>query len=44
LAADYQSTLGLPNAEAINAGANADHRYVYLYSLVKVKRWFDAMK
>lgn len=44
LAADYQRTLGHPNAEAIDAGANADHRSVYLYSLVKVKKWFDAMK
>ena len=44
MAADYQRTLGHPNAEAIDAGANADHRSVYLYSLVKVKRWFDSMK
>ena len=44
LAVDYQRTLGHPNAEAIDAGPNADHRSVYLYSLVKVKRWFDGMK
>jgi len=44
LAADYQRTLGHPNAEAIDAGPNADHRSVYLYSLIKVKRWFDEMK
>ena len=41
LAADYQRTLGHPDAEAIDAGPIADHRSVYLYSLVKVKRWFD---
>ena len=44
MAADYQRTLGHPNAEAIDAGPNADHRSVYLYSLVEVKRWFDGMK
>jgi pimeloyl-ACP methyl ester carboxylesterase len=43
IAADYQRALGHPNAEAIDAGANADHRSVYLYSLVYAKKWFDGM-
>ncbi len=42
LAVDYMITLGKSNAEAINAGAEADHRKTYLESLVDAKSWIDS--
>jgi pimeloyl-ACP methyl ester carboxylesterase len=44
LAVDYQTSIGKTNATSHDAGPNADHRSVYLYSLVDVKPWFDSMK
>ena len=44
IAADYQRTVGNTQAEAIDAGVNADHRAVYIYSLINIKPWFDALK
>jgi hypothetical protein len=44
LAVDYQTSIGKTNATSHDAGPNADHRSVYLYSLVDAKPWFDSMK
>ncbi len=40
LPAAYQNQLG-SNTMAISAGAIADHRAAYVYSLIHVKPWFD---
>jgi hypothetical protein len=40
LPAEYQSQFG-SNTIAISAGATADHRSAYVYSLIHVKPWFD---
>ncbi len=40
LPAAYQNQLGC-NTIAISAGATADHRAGYVYSLIHVKPWFD---
>lgn len=44
IAADYQRTVGNTQAEAINAGKDADHRSVYIFSLINIKPWFDGLK
>jgi hypothetical protein len=44
IAADYQNTIGNATAEAIDAGATADHRAVYIYSLINIKPWFDSLR
>lgn len=44
VAADYQRTLGNTQTEAIDAGKDADHRAVYIYSLINIKPWFDGLK
>lgn len=44
IAVDYQQTTGNTTAEAIDAGKNADHRSVYMYSLINIKPWFDSMR
>lgn len=44
IAVDYQTSIGKTNATSHDAGPNADHRSVYLYTLVDVKPWFDSMK
>jgi hypothetical protein len=40
----YQNMIGNQQAEAFDAGPNADHRAVYLYSLVNLKPWFDGLR
>ncbi len=40
--ADYQNQLGC-NTIAISAGAIADHRAAYVYSLIHAKPWFDEL-
>jgi len=42
LPADYQNHLGC-NTIAISAGAIADHRAAYVYSLIHAKPWFDEL-
>jgi hypothetical protein len=42
MAVDYMITLGKTNVEAINAGAEADHRKTYLESLADGKAWIDS--
>lgn len=42
LAADYQAQLGKTNAQALSAGANADHRGTYIHALIDAKTWLDA--
>ncbi len=44
VAADYQRTLGNTQTEAIDAGKDADHRAVYIYSLINIKPWFDSLQ
>ena len=44
VAADYQRTLGNTQTEAIDAGKDADHRAVYIYSLINIKPWFDSLR
>ncbi len=41
---DYQKNFAGSTAEAIDAGTTADHRAVYLVSLINAKPWFDSMK
>lgn len=40
----YQNMIGNQQAEAFDAGPNADHRAAYLYSLVNLKPWFDGLR
>lgn len=40
----YQTTLGKTNATSHNAGARADHRGVYVRTLVETKPWFDSLR
>ena len=40
----YQNMIGNREAQAFDAGPNADHRAVYLYSLVNLKPWFDGLR
>ncbi len=40
----YQTSIGKTNATSHNAGDSADHRSVYIRSLVDTKPWFDSMK
>ncbi len=44
IAVDYQTSLGKPNATSHDAGKDADHRSVYLKTLVEVKPWFDSLR
>jgi hypothetical protein len=44
LAVDYQAAIGKTNGTSHDAGANADHRCVYVHTLVDVKPWFDSLK
>jgi hypothetical protein len=44
LAVDYQTSIGKTNATSHDAGATADHRAVYVHTLVDVKPWFDSLK
>lgn len=36
--------IGNQEAEAFDAGRHANHRSVYLYSLVNLKPWFDGLR
>ncbi len=38
---ETQKLLGGKKAEAINSGANADHRGVFLFGVLDQKKWFD---
>lgn len=40
----YQTSIGKTNATSHDAGNNADHRSVYVHSLVEIKPWFDSLK
>lgn len=40
----YQTSLGKSNATSHNAGDSADHRSVYVRTLVETKPWFDSMR
>lgn len=40
----YQTSIGKTNATSVNAGDSADHRSVYVRTLVDTKPWFDSMK
>lgn len=44
IAFDYQTSIGKTNATSHDAGDMADHRSVYLRTLVDVKPWFDSLK
>ncbi len=44
MAARYQTSIGKTNATTHDAGPTADHRSIYLYTLVDVKPWFDSLK
>lgn len=44
LAVDYQAAIGKTNGTSHDAGPNADHRCVYVHTLVDVKPWFDSLK
>jgi pimeloyl-ACP methyl ester carboxylesterase len=39
---ETQKLLGGAPANAINAGANADHRGIFLYGILDQKKWFDS--
>jgi pimeloyl-ACP methyl ester carboxylesterase len=41
MAVDYMARLGKQNGQAINAGAEADHRATYIESLADAKSWID---
>jgi len=38
----HQVLGGGSNTKAVSAGAKADHRATYIYSLIHVKPWFDS--
>lgn len=40
----YQTSIGKTNATSHNAGDSADHRSVYVRTLVETKPWFDSLK
>ena len=40
---EYQKNFPGSTAEAIEAAPNADHRAVYIISLINSKPWFDSM-
>ena len=40
----YQTSIGKTNATSHNAGDSADHRSVYVRTLVETKPWFDSMR
>jgi hypothetical protein len=42
MAIDYMNRLGKKDAEAISSGAKADHRCVYIHSLITAKPWIDS--
>ena len=42
LAVEYQKYLGKTDAEALSAGATADHRATYVHALIDGKPWIDA--
>jgi pimeloyl-ACP methyl ester carboxylesterase len=44
LAVTYMQTLGKQNAQAFNAGNEADHRCTYIQSLIEAKPWIDSFK
>lgn len=44
IAADYQTSLGKSDATSHDAGKDADHRCVYLHTLIEVKPWFDSLR
>lgn len=44
VAALYQNEIGNTNAQAIDAGPDADHRAVYIASLINIKPWFDSLR
>jgi hypothetical protein len=39
----YQEVVGGAPATAVDAGAKADHRGVFLFGIADQKRWFDGM-
>ena len=42
LAEGFHNVLGNGNTKAESAGAKADHRATYIYSVIHVKPWFDS--
>lgn len=42
--ATYQTSIGKTNATSHNAGERADHRSVFVRTLVETKPWFDSLK
>jgi dienelactone hydrolase len=44
LAVDYQTSIGKTNATSYDVGPNADHRCVYVHTLIDAKAWFDSLK
>jgi dienelactone hydrolase len=43
LAIHYMTTIGKANAQAINAGEQADHRNTYIKSLIDGKEWIERL-
>lgn len=44
LPVDWQKAVGAAPAEAVDAGAQADHRGAFLFGLPAQKQWFDALR
>lgn len=40
----YQTSIGKTNATSHDAGESADHRSVFIRTLVDTKPWFDSLK
>lgn len=43
LGVEYQKVLGKSNGQAIEVGANADHRATYVHALIDAKPWIDSL-
>ncbi|MEI7897655.1 MAG: hypothetical protein WCJ26_11515 [bacterium] len=41
LAEGFHKLMGSGDTHAISAGAKADHRATYVYSVIHAKPWFD---
>jgi len=39
----YQQSIGNTNVEALSAGAEANHRGTFVYSIAEQKKWFDSL-
>ena len=42
LAVDYQKAVGGADAQAVSAGADADHRGTFVFGVGEEKKWFDS--